>query len=322
MLRLIVRVALAYCALATLSAAAHAQGAIRFVATTGSDANNCTRAKPCRTLQRGVAALTSLGGEVQILDSGEYGPTVYISKSVTISADGVSATVATPTAGQTSVIINNASAVVALRGLLITGGGSGLRAITIVNAAAVHIENCEVERYAADGILVHNVAAEMFVSGSVSRLNAGRGFAYAGTAGAKLSIDNSHFDDNTGLGVHISGSVETSISDSVIAGNGSHGFYQAGGTSNVTRTTSAHNAGVGFGLSSGQMTLEESIANANTTVGLFVAAGATGRISNSTFSNNSSGILNNGTVETRGNNTIAGSGTPVAGNALISLPPT
>ena len=314
-----VRLALACSAVLTFSAAVEAQN--RFIASNGNDANSCSRALPCRTLQRGVTAVPP-GGEVQILDSGEFGPTVYISKSVTISADGISATIATPTASATSVIINNANAVVALRGLLMTGGGTGLRGITIVNAAAVHIENCEVERFASDGILVYNVATEMFISDSVSRLNGGRGFAYTGTAGAKLSIQNSHFDDNATLGVQLSGPVETSISNSVFAGNGSHGFYQTGGTSNLTWATSAHNAGAGYALTSGQLTLEESIANANTSAGLFVGAGTTGRISNSTFTNNSVGIQNNGTVETRTNNTVAGNTAPLGGAALTPLPPT
>ena len=314
-----VRIALACSAVLTFSAAADAQN--RFISALGNDANSCSRALPCRTLQRGVTAVPP-GGEVQILDSGEFGPTVYISKSVTISADGVSATIATPAAGQTSMIINNASAVVALRGLLLTGGGTGLRGITIVNAAAVHLENIEVERFAADGILVYNVATEMFVSNGISRLNGARGFSYTGTAGAKLSVENSHFDDNATLGIQLSGPVETSISNSVIAGNGSHGFHQTGGTSNLTWATSAHNAGAGFALSGGQLTLEESIANANTSVGLFVAAGATGRISNSTFTNNGVGIQNAGTIQTRTNNTVAGNTTPLAGNPLTALPPT
>lgn len=317
--KLSIRLILGCSGILMLAGLAEAQN--RFISALGNDANSCSRALPCRTLQRGVTAVPP-GGEVQILDSGEFGPAVYISKSVTVSADGVSATIGTPTADQTSVIINNASAVVALRGLLLTGGGTGLRGITIVNAAAVHLENVEVERFAADGILVYNVATEMFVFDSVSRLNGARGFSYTGTAGAKLSIENSHFDDNTTLGIQLSGPVETSISNSVIAGNGSHDFHQTGGTSNLTWATSAHNASAGFALSSGQLTLEESIANANTNVGLFVAAGATGRISNSTFTNNGVGIQNAGTIQTRANNTVAGNTTPVAGNPLTALPPT
>lgn len=319
-LRLIIQVAFAFCGVLTAPANVHAQAPVRFVSALGSDANPCTRTLPCLTLQRGVNIVPA-GGEVQVLDSGDFGPTVYIAKSVTISADGVSATIGTPTAGASSIIINNANAVVALRGLLLTGGGTGLRGITIVNAAAVHIENCEVERFATDGILVYNVGTEMFISDSFSRLNGARGFSYTGTAGATLSIENSHFDDNTLSGIQLSGPVETAITNSVLAGNGSHGFFQTGGTSNLTWTTAAHNASVGFALSSGQLTLEELIANGNTNFGLFVAAGATGRISNSTFANNGVGIRNSGTVETRQNNTVAGNTTPLTGNVLTPLPP-
>jgi hypothetical protein len=257
-----------------------------------------------------------------VLDSGEFGPTLYITKSVTISADGVSATIATPTARKTSIIVNNATAVVALRGLLVIGGGKGLRGIAIVNAASIYIEKCEVERFVGDGIVVHNVATRMYVSDSVSRLNRGRGLAYTGTAGASLVIENSHFDDNGASGVEFTGPIETSISSSTLAGNRRHGVSQTGGTSVLTRTAAAHNAVAGFAVEAGEMTLEESIASANDRLGFFVAADAIGRISNSTFTQNNIGIQNDGTVETLLNNTVAGGIAPVVGNAFVSLPPT
>src|SRR5688500_40669 len=95
-----------------LSASVQAQ-AIRFIATDGLNTNDCTRAAPCRTLPRGIAA-TPDGAALQILDSGSFGNAATIDKSITISAVGVAAT-----AG--AITIDAPGATVVLRGLLLTG---------------------------------------------------------------------------------------------------------------------------------------------------------------------------------------------------------
>ena len=310
------RLASACWALVAMVATAEAQP-VRFVATTGSDANPCTRILPCRTLQRGVLEVP-VGGEVQILDSGEY-DLVYISRSVTISADGVSATIAAAGAGEVAVIINKSNAVVTLRNLMLTGGGTGGRGIVVADARAVSIDGCQIERFTSDGVQLTNLATDVFVANSVSRSNGGRGLFFQGISGAKLRIENSRFEANATQGVQVAGPVETSITNSIMAANGSHGFSQSGGRGNAGLTTSAQNAGGGFVVGSGQLTLEDSWANGNASVGLGVSAGAIGRISSSAFTNNGVGISNAGQVQTRGNNTLAGNTTPFAGNPLTPL---
>jgi len=47
---------------------AHAQ-AVRFIGSTGNDANNCERLAPCLTLQRGIDE-TPDRGVLQVLDGG------------------------------------------------------------------------------------------------------------------------------------------------------------------------------------------------------------------------------------------------------------
>ena len=64
-----------------------------FVASTGNDANNCSRANPCRNFQR-AHDVVAAGGEVIALDSAGFG-TVNINKSVTISGEGVRAAIST-----------------------------------------------------------------------------------------------------------------------------------------------------------------------------------------------------------------------------------
>jgi hypothetical protein len=67
------------------------------------------------------------------------------------------------------------------------------------------------------------------------------------------------------------------------------------------------------------MTLEFSVARGNGGPGLSVDGGASARISNSVFTNNATGIANNGIVQTRQNNTIASNTTEITGNALTPL---
>jgi hypothetical protein len=92
-LRPIFRLSFVCTCLLMFASTARAQGIIRFVASYGNDDNPCTRTAPCRSLQAGVIA-TPVGPELQVIDSAGYGPNVTITKSITISAEGVQATIA------------------------------------------------------------------------------------------------------------------------------------------------------------------------------------------------------------------------------------
>src|SRR4051812_44970447 len=136
------RSALVTAAILFLSTAAGAE--IRYVAATGKDANPCTLTAPCKTLQRGVD-VTSGGGELHVLNSGTYGAATIV-RSLTLSGDA-SVTIR----GQ--ITINAAAATVVLRGLNLNGAELGeVSGIDIRAAAAVQIENCEVERFGTHGI--------------------------------------------------------------------------------------------------------------------------------------------------------------------------
>ena len=78
-----------------------------FVSSTGSDANNCSLATPCRHLQTAVAA-TAAGGEINILDAAGYngGATVTIDRAISIvNAGGFEAGIFVPSAGN-GIVIN------------------------------------------------------------------------------------------------------------------------------------------------------------------------------------------------------------------------
>lgn len=295
------RLALASSALLAFGAA-QTEAAVLFVASDGVDTRACTRELPCRQLQRAVN-LAADGDAIQIVDAGEYSGVVNIAKSVTISAQGVSATLTNMVSGF-GLRINGADAVVTLRGLTFSGVGAGVRGLTVQQAAAVHIEDCRFERFTHEGILVTNSPAEVFVSKSMSRLNGGRGLSVVTNVASRLTIQGSHFENNGAEGIYLAGNIEGSISDSYMSGNASDGIRQSGGRMNVTDSAASSNGADGFRIANAaEMTLEGTLANFNTD-GFYVGSGTTGRISNSVFEPNSVSLRNFGRLETRVNNAV------------------
>ena len=289
---------------------------VYFIASNGSDANTCTRTAPCLTLQRGIDR-SVVGGELIILDSGDFGDGATINKSMTISAIGVSATIGG------SITINGAGATVVLRGLRLNGAGTAQDGIAIVDAAAVHIVDCEVHNFTRNGISVLTASpTNLFVSGSISRNNGSVGLVFAPVAGGALTVNDSRFEGNAGSGLDIEFS-EARIIRTIVAGNGALGIFQYGGTMNITSTVAAHNGLEGYALfAGGQMTLEQSVARGNLT-GLRVEEGSTARISLCVVTNNGTGLLvpAGSTIRTHRNNTVSGNTTDVSG-ILRNLPRT
>ena len=295
-------------------------GAISFVASKGKDSNPCSRAKPCRTLQEGVDKASD-GGDVVVVDSGFYGNNLSITKSITISATGI-------TAALRSIEIDNAGATVILRGLLLTGKGANAQGITITSAASVHIEDCVIEGFPGSGIRAFQV--KLFVAGTASRRNGGYGIDMDGGFGstsASLVVDSSRFENNESSGIHAR-FVPASVTRTILSGNTANGMEVNKSDANVAWSTAAHNGGTGFSMlgeqpgSPAELTLERSVSRGNGFSGLALfndVNDATARISNSVFTENATGIDNGGVVLTRGNNTIAGNDDNLDGNDLNPL---
>ena len=132
------RFAFAAFAIVALSASAEAAN-ITFVATNGNDANPCTViTAPCKTLQRAYT-VTPINGTINVLTSLES--TLTINKNITVIGDGVAIV------GSIVIGTSSTSAVVTLRGLALNGAKIYNNGIRIDAAAAVHIEDCTVERY-------------------------------------------------------------------------------------------------------------------------------------------------------------------------------
>ena len=258
LLRSAARLLLAGAAFSLISAAAEAQ--IRYISAGGKNVNDCeTPATACRNLQRGID-VTPAGGELRILNSAAYG-NGSIPKSITIAADDVSVFLL-----NAPLTINGTGAVVTLRGLSLNGGGSITTGIRVsAAAAAVHIEDCTIERFAGSGIYAAAYDLDLFVSDSQVHDNGAHGLYYKGSSIGSLTVDNSRFENNGSIGI-VAERIQTSITRVIAAGNGSAGIQMSHGFGTVTGSAANYNGAAGY-VVTGEMVLESSVARGNS-VGL------------------------------------------------------
>lgn len=157
---------------------AQAQATRTWVSGVGDDANPCSRTAPCKTFA-GAISKTATGGEINVLDPGGFGG-VTITKSITISAEGVEAGVLV--SGTNAIVINaTTTSSVVLRGLDIEGLGTGLAGIKVLGGlGALHVENCTINNFRGtngSGIDIATTAAgttQIHISNTIVR-NSGAG---------------------------------------------------------------------------------------------------------------------------------------------------
>jgi hypothetical protein len=135
-----------FCALAATSAA----GANRTqVSALGNDANPCSVAQPCRTLQAAFAA-TPPGGEIEVLDPTGYGQ-LTINHSVSIQGHGWASLNGSP--GGNAITINaGPNDKIQLHGLIIEGFGTGQNGILFTSGKSLLVENTTIQNFVGNGI--------------------------------------------------------------------------------------------------------------------------------------------------------------------------
>src|ERR1700686_606026 len=150
---------------------AQAQNARSFVSSTGSDANTCTLAAPCRSFA-GAYAKTNAGGEIDVLNTAGYGP-LTITGAISIVNDGGTASILVPSGGIGFTITAGASDAVSLRGLTFEGAGVGQTGILFNTGQSLTIENCVLRHVTGDGIdFLPNATSNLFVSNTLVADNA------------------------------------------------------------------------------------------------------------------------------------------------------
>jgi hypothetical protein len=282
-----------------LSQAAWGQSTRTWVSVNGSDANDCSRATPCRTLSAALVKSAS-GAEIDVLDSGDFGA-VTLNKSITVLAPGVLGGIQTP-AGTAITINAGASDKVVLRGLTIDGLGTGLDGVSFVAGGSLYVENCTVNNFGRYGIdfAPTSGSGKLFVTDTVVRNNGigatGGGLHLIATTGTGFiaSVDGLRSEGNVfGLKAETLGAV--TVRNSLSANNGYSGY---------TALTPSGSGDV-------RLFLENSVSTHNGTTGVASVGLATVILSNGVVTDNQTGLSTNngGLILSFGNNKVQANAT-------------
>jgi hypothetical protein len=286
-----------------------------WVSHSGNDSNACTALSPCLTFA-GAYAKTSAGGEIDVLDGGDFGY-VQINHALTIANDGAGTAAITPANLGAINISAGLSDAVVLRGLTFNGvTGSGGAAISYTGGASLLIDHCKIQGFqSGGGIYVASTSSGVPLKLSVTDTvlsndgasAAGAGVlvvsAVGGTATAHLervqilnAIGNGIRADGTFSGA---GAIDVELHDvTVDAANGGSGVVAVSPTSGgpavklvADNVTVSHSAGYGFRAVGGtaSVTLRHSTIEAN---GVGIGASSGGQIfsfGDNSFAGNTSG---------------------------------
>jgi hypothetical protein len=285
-------------------------------ATLGSDSNPCTRMSPCLTFAAALAQ-TNAGGEIDVLDPGDFGP-VTIAKSVSIYGDAAGVAGAIPSPGTSGIVVSAGSSdLINLRGLIFDGvNASGTSGVVFLSGARLHIENCVLLGFTASGMTFSPgtgsaVTTQLVVQDTTIHNNA-TGLLIRPTGGiaANAVLRRLHIDNNTGEGLRVdgtaaSGAINATLADSTASLNAGNGIDAVSGPGNaavdIMRVVAASNgsAGIQSNQSSGgtaSVTVGSSVVYGNN-----VALAAIGGASLLTYSNNQvAGNVTNGSGFTGG----------------------
>ncbi len=269
------------------ASSAHAQSRT-WVSGVGDDLNPCSRTAPCKTFA-GAIGKTAAGGEINVLDPGAFGA-VTITKSITISSEGLEAGVLAAANGNGIVIQAANSDTVVLRGLDIEGSGTGLTGIKVLSAGKVHVERCTIDHFtqnAIDFVPTSQLAttSALFVSDTIARQNVG-----ASSGGIHVKP-----------GVNVS--AKATITRTLLEGNQFGLRVEDNGVVVASETTASGNAGAGFiavGQSAAAVLDLEGCVAANNGVGIKADVGASSTVHASNCNVVGTAGANNGFVVAAG----------------------
>jgi hypothetical protein len=232
------------------------EGATRtWVSGVGDDAQSGSRIAPCKTFA-GVISKTAAGGEIDVLDPNGCG-TVTITRAVTLDGSGSFGSILAP--GTNAIVIAaQATDVVVIRGLSLQGlqapssVGPGLNGIRILSAAAVFIENCNIQNFSQAGIDFEPTIAgcQLFVENTtVSNCGGGGVLIKPGAANARAMVDQV-FSQFNQFGFAIRDLADVTITNSLANGDRGNGFRVQSATAaafmNLESDSSSNNGGSGI----------------------------------------------------------------------------
>jgi hypothetical protein len=292
--------------LIAMTSPAFAQATRTWVSGVGDDVNPCSRTAPCKTFA-GAISKTAVGGEIDVLDAGGFG-TVTITKSITIDGQGPMASVLS--ALTNGIVVNGAGITVNLRNLSINGAGTTTgNGIRIINAAAANIDN----------VTIHSFGGSPPGNGRAVAIE-------TSTPDVRVTITNSDFYNNFGIGIHSNPSAGNVILvvDNVRVAKGDYSSIQLRANTKAminrsTLTNSRLGAGITTELSGVTAHVSNSVLSENA-YGVFNGNGGAPSVvlyNNVITGNTIDGLrINSGSVSSYGNNAIQGN----AGNETPTGP--
>jgi hypothetical protein len=288
-----------------------------YVSNAGNDSNGCSNptTDACGSLAHALGQTASYG-EIDCVNTGDYGDGFTISQSITIDcAGGV---------GQEfgDITINGPGIVVRLRNMTINRVGYAYSGIIATNMAALYVENCvitndngaEANLAPYTGIQFAPTAnAQLFVSNSVISNNGssndvpsgGIEIIPASGVTATVSIDHSQINGNF-FGViadgKSGGTIYATVSNSVVSGNTEDGIAaSSSGSPAWVFVDQTEVSGNGFGVGAG-------------------GSGAKILVNNSSIVANTTGLyINGGSIYSYGNNRLNGNTTAGAFTGAVGL---
>ena len=301
---------LVLCLFAASSATA-APATRTWVSGVGDDLNPCTRTAPCKTFA-GALTKTALDGEIDALDSGEFGP-ADITQGVTIDGGAGMAKILAPRHAMSvaAVIVEAGSNdIVTLRHLTVKGQGVNhfdlsRGGIVIAGGRNVLIENCVVYGFPVVGIGFYPLGAmDLLVRDTTIEAN---------DAGIIVQTDGPFFARMTAIRVRMDGN-----HDGLAILNNALVFVRNSSASNNQRN--GFEAVAQFGATS-QLDLENVSSSNNGNAGVLAeGSGAVIRLSNTTIDHNGgAGVvpLSGGLILSFGNNKFSAN---AAGDGTINGP--
>ena len=216
---------------------------------------------PCLTFAAALAQ-TPAGGEIDVLDPGDFGP-VTITKSVSIYGDAVGVAGAIPSPGTSGIVVSAGSSdVINLHGLIFDGvNASGTSGVVFTSGARLNINQCVFQGFTTSGMTLSpgagSAATALMVVQNTTILNNATGILIRPTGGiaANVRLRRLRIDNNTGDGLRVdgtggSGAINVAIADSTANFNAGNGIDAVSGPGNATvdimRVVAAWNGSAGI----------------------------------------------------------------------------
>src|SRR5438128_6694668 len=272
-----------------------------FVSSTGVDTNPCTRPQPCRSFTAALVQ-TSAGGTIVPLDTAGYGA-VTIGQSVSIVVpEGVYAGITATSGNGVTISGTAATDIVLLSGLTIEGAGTGDRGIEFFDAIqSLIVRNCSFSGFVAFGIdfFPTNSGASLYVGDTTfSGMDTGVSLYANSGVNAAAYIERCRAFGNTNFGYRFN-NFKGTVSHSVAAGNSFAGIYGVDCQVTIDDCDFANNATGIICVGNGVMRVSNTTVTDNGT-GLAINVGILGgsiltRIDDATYAVKTNTVENNGT---------------------------